>query len=800
MTGLGHPEESNLALTYRDTAYIAANFTEFGQERLSRIIKWDGTKYSNFIEGSYSPVFSKYNEDGISSFAVDSIGQFFIGGVFDSIDGRYVGSIAMWNGSKWVDLKGGIKKGRIKCIEVYPEGVIAAGTFDSIGGVKVNNIARWDGSSWHSLDTGIKSITSIYSIARKDTNIYAIATGVLWIWNGTTWKKEAIAVSGQSTDAAYLKSVVSDGKSIYICGAFDSINGIYAKCVAVKQDSSWLPIGNYKGKRGSQIDCAGGINNKLFVRGYFSFYQGNDTLGAMLFFDSGLWKGFAKHPFGPYGHITFRKDEILVSGSNGYGFVDSSTPLMPTGLLVIKNDSITKYFSAPDQSGVRFAPIDRIVSDGKNVYILGDPGIAGLQYADSLMSWSGSKWQHVNGLNELLGGKRKYYLRDINTSVGRLFVSVDSDPHEVKTGEVFGIAMLDSLGWHALSETDFEITGRAIIDGFSVNSDGNVAAFGNYGITVWENGIWTKLALPFPPSDTVNISTILYDHDSIYVDCYMSTAIDGTYKYKNNVLIKWDGNTWIKIKEYILYFEDKLGSLYPAGGVKSLSKNNSIIYLSGSFTHVDSVQSEYIFALNEKKIIGFGKGPSSVNNGYPQVHSVIFHNNDLYICGEFDHASDTKAVSIAKWDGATWHALGSGVTHDRTVNGVQINGTVNSMCIFDNKLYIAGDFERAGGKNAHNISYYTLPEKNSVASNQNLHVNEKSLLVFPNPARTKVTIHSEETMNMVSIIDELGRVVREQKHQSKEIELNCSELPSGTYYIEAQLEGGSLSRGKFVIY
>ena len=58
----------------------------------------------------------------------------------------------------------------------------------------------------------------------------------------------------------------------------------------------------------------------------------------------------------------------------------------------------------------------------------------------------------------------------------------------------------------------------------------------------------------------------------------------------------------------------------------------------------------------------------------------------LYAGGSFTTAGGLVANRIAKWDGSTWSALGSGM-----------NGLVNALTVFDNALYAGGSFSTAGG-------------------------------------------------------------------------------------------------------
>jgi hypothetical protein len=61
--------------------------------------------------------------------------------------------------------------------------------------------------------------------------------------------------------------------------------------------------------------------------------------------------------------------------------------------------------------------------------------------------------------------------------------------------------------------------------------------------------------------------------------------------------------------------------------------------------------------------------------------------SDLFAGGNFTTAGGIAANSIAKWDGSTWSAPGSG-----------LNGSVSALALSGSGLYVGGAFTTAGGK------------------------------------------------------------------------------------------------------
>src|SRR5262249_37609523 len=69
------------------------------------------------------------------------------------------------------------------------------------------------------------------------------------------------------------------------------------------------------------------------------------------------------------------------------------------------------------------------------------------------------------------------------------------------------------------------------------------------------------------------------------------------------------------------------------------------------------------------------------------VYALAVSGSDLYAGGFFTTADGVAAASIAKWDGSAWSALGSG-----------LNGPVSALALSGSDLYVGGAFTTAGGK------------------------------------------------------------------------------------------------------
>ena len=117
------------------------------------------------------------------------------------------------------------------------------------------------------------------------------------------------------------------------------------------------------------------------------------------------------------------------------------------------------------------------------------------------------------------------------------------------------------------------------------------------------------------------------------------------------------------------------------------------LYAGGAFTTAGGVSANNIAKWNGSSWSAIGSG----TNG--RVSALGFDNSgNLYAGGAFTTAGGVSANNIAKWNGSNWRALGSGV--DGAVDALAIDGVGN--------LYAGGEFSTAGGKASAYFARYTI--------------------------------------------------------------------------------------------
>ncbi len=114
------------------------------------------------------------------------------------------------------------------------------------------------------------------------------------------------------------------------------------------------------------------------------------------------------------------------------------------------------------------------------------------------------------------------------------------------------------------------------------------------------------------------------------------------------------------------------------------------LYVGGSFTVAGTT-----FASNVAKWDGASWSAlgSGVNGA---VTALAVSGNEVFVGGDFTMAGGVPSARVAKWNGTNWSALGSGM-----------DGSVNALAVAGGELYAGGGFTSAGGNAATNIAKWT---------------------------------------------------------------------------------------------
>lgn len=154
--------------------------------------------------------------------------------------------------------------------------------------------------------------------------------------------------------------------------------------------------------------------------------------------------------------------------------------------------------------------------------------------------------------------------------------------------------------------------------------------------------------------------------------------VGGFFEASGNILAsgiaKWDGLQWAN-----------LGAGVSQGEVLAILVDSNKVYVAGSFHVVDGQTVEGVALWDGSSWSALGDG--TLQPFFGSVQSLAKIGNDIYAGGKFDGLGGFSGLNnIARWDGAMWQPLGTGV-----------NDIIFDMAVDGSDLFVAGAFFLAGG-------------------------------------------------------------------------------------------------------
>jgi chitodextrinase len=235
-------------------------------------------------------------------------GRLIAGGDFTTAGGVAVNNIAAWDGSSWSPLGLGTD-GTVWALTVYDGRLIAGGSFYTAGGDSVYYIAAWDGSSWSSLGSGMES--DVLGLAVYDGRLIAGKggpTNTVMAWDGSSWSPLCEVTTGMNN---WIGALTTYNNKLIAGGAFDSIDGVYARHIAEWSGVSWFPLGTGMDQFGF-IYALTVYNGKLIAGGRFTV-AGDVTAHRIAAFDR-TWSPLGSGMNSVVGALTVFENMLIAGG------------------------------------------------------------------------------------------------------------------------------------------------------------------------------------------------------------------------------------------------------------------------------------------------------------------------------------------------------------------------------------------------------------------------------------------------------------------------------------------------------
>jgi len=140
-------------------------------------------------------------------------------------------------------------------------------------------------------------------------------------------------------------------------------------------------------------------------------------------------------------------------------------------------------------------------------------------------------------------------------------------------------------------------------------------------------------------------------------------------------------------------WDDRFGTNGPDGYVDAIAVDaDGNVYIGGGFSFVGNVPASRIAKWNGSSWSALASGLTHSGGYNASVRAIAILGTDVYVGGVFSSAGGNPANNIAKWNGSSWSALGSGVS------GTYLGAPyVSAIGIAGTDIYVGGAFMAAGG-------------------------------------------------------------------------------------------------------
>jgi hypothetical protein len=639
-------------------------------------------------------------------------GDLIVGGSFSTAGGVSASCIARYNPATgvWSALGSGII-GAVYALAVLPGGdVIVGGAFLTAGGLPANYIARYNPATgaWSALGSGSSNrVNALAVLPGGDVVVggdFTTAGGVsasrIARYNPATGVWSAL---GAGTNLVVFSLAVLPGGDVIVGGGFSTAGGVSAGSIARYNPSTrvWSALGS--GMNGSVYALAVLPGGDVIVGGAFRTAGGMPANSVARYNPAtGVWSALGSGTNDWVFAIGVLPSGDVIAG----GFFASAGGAPAKG--IARCNPATGTWSAmggaadlpPDFSDALSA---LMVLPGGDVVAGGIFLNAGGLTARRIARWDGSAFSPL-GMG--IGA---------NLSYGYVYALTTMPNGDIIAGGYFGSAgslpANNIARWNGSTWSPLGTGVNNYVYSLITLPNGDLIAGGSFitagGVTVngiarWNGSAWTALGTGTAFGNTVYALTTLPNGDLIAGGQFQTLSPGGVRV--NNIAL-WNGSAWSPLSTGLG------GGANPTAQSLTTLPNGDLV-VGGSFTTAGGVPANNIARWNGSTWSALGTG--LVGGTRPAVKSLTtLPNGDLIAGGDFQFTTPggVRVYNIARWNGSAWSALGTGMT-----GGIFTSPSVNALATLPNGDLIAGGtFTTAGGNPSAYFARYTFGSPADVA-------------------------------------------------------------------------------------
>jgi hypothetical protein len=325
--------------------------------------------------------------------------------------------------------------------------------------------------------------------------------------------------------------------------------------------------------------------------------------------------------------------------------------------------------------------VQSLLAKGGNLYVGGSFSTAkspsGTLTASAAAIWNGTQWSTWGRGT----GGGIYSITSYGTNViaaGLLYGATQTDLHKVTSS---GIASWDGTRWSGLGPGQGlgDIANAIAVAGTNFYVGGTFAAAGKVtagGLAVWNGTTWTQVGAGMGGT----VYALATEGTNLYAGgTYLQVSQTNSALLTVNRITRWGGSQWSALGQGV---NDMVFAVATSG---------SNVYVGGRFiqatqTGGGTVNASMIARWNGTSWSALGSGTGLGVS----VNAIAVAGSNEYVGGEFKQIGGVNATNLARWDGVAWAAVGGGLQ-------AGAYPTVRALLSVGNDLYVAGSFLRSGG-------------------------------------------------------------------------------------------------------
>jgi hypothetical protein len=493
---------------------------------------------------------------------------------------------------------------------------------------------------------------------------------------------------------ATLDNLVIDAQgTVYVCVSATAGGILFNSCYVKWDGNIWSEWSGAQSVNGGSLDRiwtdkAGGLY------GAWAWYDTSSRF-ALAQWDGNAWHFYDGRFNGPLKEmVRTRSGDIYVCGN--FDYVGD-----------ISANHVAKWNNGQWHSlgnGIGGWEVNAMTSDDSgHIYAAGMFATAGNVMANNIVKWNGAAWAPLgNCFNDAV-----YDLAFDKNGIlyaGGRFDSIGDVP-------VNNIATWDGTSWSALKNGVRSHDGRSFVDCLVSDDSGNLYIGGTFdtvvsvvtsGITKWDGNKWDSLGAGIDG----HVKNISFDNKgNCFALGFFATAGGKPADY----IAQWNGVAWSPVGQkdgnglngHITHMAaDNAGNLYSIGDfttagvrpVKHVARWDGSAWTAvgggldilPNALAVDSTGTFYVTGVTQSgdsAILMQWDGTSWKSCGAGQLNGLIFslvidRTGIIYTGGSFTSVDSIGAHNVAKWDGKSWSALGSGIQGQVTVLTIDSKGVL----------------------------------------------------------------------------------------------------------------------------